>query len=188
MHQVHYQSDFLSPNSHSDFEKEWARTAAYGLGCSSIHVIKTSMSNDKYTQKRFESFVKKHSKEEKQHPASYSVNAYDMGVDHFEIWQNKTKIIDHKRMEVQVRKSYKTKPASIPAGAQLKEIHRFKVDYDFRDYDPYEHGGESKEEFIKGKLAMARRRYNLLPIVRPAAKTRELDSIRIDKKKKEIKL
>ncbi len=95
MHECYYQRDFFSPPGYSDFEKEWYRTAAYAFGCSNIN-LKTYMSNGKFTQKRFESFVKKNSKKEKPHPGSYSVNAYDMG-DHYEIWQNKIKILDHKR-------------------------------------------------------------------------------------------
>lgn len=175
MHECHYQVDFLSPAGYSDFQKEWYRTAAYALGCTSINLIKTSMSNDKYTQKRFESFVKKNSKIDKPYPGKHSVNSYDMGVDHYEIWQNKVKILNHKRQEVQVRKSYKTKPSAVPSGASLKEIHRFKCDIDYRSYDPLEHGGESREEFLRNQGAYIRKRYNLLPVVRQESKSRKTE-------------
>ncbi len=166
MHEICYQKDFLSPNNYSDFQKEWARTAAYALGCSNIKLIKTSMSNDKYTEKRFENFAKKNARTEKAPPKDYSVNCYDMGLDHYEIWQNKVKIVDHKRQEVQLRKSYKTKPKSLPSGAVLKEIHKYKCDMDYRSYDPEEHCGQSREDFLRQSYASTKRRFNLLPVVR----------------------
>lgn len=173
MHRTCFDRTYFGPADYSSLEKEWMRTPAYALGCDKIRIIKTSMSNSKFTDKRFESFVKKQSKKELPYPDNYSANFYDLGIDHFEIWQNKTKIVDHKRTEVQLRKSFKTKPSSIPSGAQLKEIHRFRVDYDTREYDPLEHGGESLESFVKRSVAGNMYRHNLLPVMRAEQKTRE---------------
>lgn len=175
MHEVLFQKDLLSPNNYKDFEKEFARTVPYALGCTSFKLIKTTMSDSKFTEKRFSSFVNKNKNKEKESPKSYSANCYDMGLDHWEIWQNKVKIIEHKRREVQVRKCYKSKPKAIPKGAVLKEIHRYKCDLDYRYYDPLEHGGISKEEFLKNSFKYIKNRFNLLPIEKIELKNKEIE-------------
>lgn len=175
MHECCFQKDFLSPANRSDLEREWMRTAAYALGCRKVNYIRTEMSGQKYSDRRFESFVKKHAKEEKEYPDSYSGNFYDMGIDHWEAWTTKTKILDHKRQQVQVRKKFKTKPSKLPAGAVLKEIHRFKCDADYRSYDPWEHSGESREEYIRKESLAVQERYGILPVVYQETKTRKIE-------------
>ena len=80
-------------------------------------------------------------KENRSDPNSYCVNAYDCGIKGYEAVRIVTRIVNHKRTKVQEVKEYKSKPTRVLKGATLREVHTFIVDYDYRDYDPLEHGG-----------------------------------------------
>ena len=122
----------------SDFRKFWHGTVAYNRdGCSSIYII--PFHKGKCTDSVIKRFFKQ--KENRSDPNSYCVNAYDCGIKGYEAVRVVSRIVNHKRTKVQEVKEYKSKPARVLKGVSLREIHTFIVDYDYRDYDPLEHGG-----------------------------------------------
>lgn len=121
----------------ADFRKFWHGTKAYNRdGCSGIYIIPFHSGN--CTDTVIKQFFKK--KEDRCDPNSYCVNAYDCGIKSYEAVRIVSKIVNHKRTQIEEVHKYKTKPKRLLKGGKLREVHTYIVDYDYRDYDPLEHG------------------------------------------------
>ena len=121
----------------TDFRKFWHETTAYNRdGCTGIYIIPFHHGN--CTDSVIKRFYRQ--KENREDPKSYCVNSYDCGIKGYEAVRVVSRIINHKRTQVQEVKEYKSKPKRILKGAKLHEVHTYILDYDYRAYDPLEHG------------------------------------------------
>ena len=134
----------------SQFKYYWGQSSQYIVNdCTHIETKLTKYSNEKWTKAREESFLKrweKHPAKEDDFyqgldcPSSNSVCAYDLGIVGYKIIQRKHKIVNHKTIWITEAKEYKSKPAHIPEGAELLEMHKYVLSYDHREFDPRERG------------------------------------------------
>ena len=143
----HYAKSYVIVEAPKHFAEFWAHTRACDRdGCNTVHAHTTKYSDMKSTEARTAAFIKEAKKNVKgkydllDTPNSYTVEAYDVGITQYQVRQKKNKIVNHKRTEVTICKEYKSKPAHIPAGAWLVEMHQYVISYDGRCYDPLEHG------------------------------------------------
>lgn len=149
-HEVH---EYVTLEAPRNFEAYWRQTPhAYRDGCTSVKVRRTDYATGKATKTRTNAFIKKAQKNVKSvyndlnSVPSYTCVAYDVGITGYLILQKKNKIVNHKRQEVTLSKRYASKPTHIPTGGKLLELHQYVASYDFRCYDPEEHGGFSAYE------------------------------------------
>jgi hypothetical protein len=150
----HYAYECQTTIAPRDFKSYWQRTTpAVRDGCTSVIMMYSDYASEKATASRESAIMKKIEKNvkdkyEKLHcPPSYTCVALDIGITGYRIVQKKNKIINHKRQEVEIAKDYKSKPAHIPAGGRLVEMHKYIISFDGRCYDPREHGYDYDQGF-----------------------------------------
>lgn len=120
----------------TDFNAFWKTTVSYSRdGCNTIKIIHFHDGN--CSKSVIEQFFKK--MENRESPSSYTVNAYDCGISGWETSRKVMRIVDHKRTEVTEKRRYKSKPKRVSKGAILKTLHTYIIDWDVREYEPYEH-------------------------------------------------
>lgn len=122
--------------AYTDFNAFWRTTTASRRdGCT--RVVMHNTCNEKCTEKRVDATI---NEVRNKWPGSYTCEAWDCGILYWVVERKVCHIVNHKKVETTERKEYKTMPKRILKGGVLRAVHQYVVNYDSRDYDPYEHG------------------------------------------------